>query len=586
MNLYVLHDSRPPSLLSSNRFLSQCRDYTCCGLNLTNLHALVQHFDECHVVVLDPYAPQQPLPPTTTLLPTPAGQRMPSYYPNVNTVSSQQRPQCVQGQQQTQSIAYQGFDPDDPDYNDLNVDQKASSALSSRAPLAPDMPISIPLSGYPSPTLSVLTYSAAPSSRLSPPVSPMDTTTVLPSRGTHHHSHHTHPQRSFRPAGPSTAVHCLSKDALNANYSSLLPGAERNTSLFMQQGTALAPMNDSGSQEQNDPGSGNGENKSAMYVPTALLLRGSAGNTPDSMSASSPLVSPILGSGGSAYRVNTQASSSGPVYSSGTGSSSSNATASSSGVAQTARASTTLSRSASRLLLSKPFNCPRPNCNKSYKQVNGLKYHITHGTCNFAQPKDLEHLQGLLAGKQFEKAAATGFQGQVTLSDAELREVKKEAERRLKLYACGVGECQRRYKNMNGLRKSLFLWCYHYQHSGDHGAIGLALLASGQHECLQHNKSCHAVPSHSSSNSAPSRPQTHLRAASPPLSHQQPQPQPQPPTYQSALANPPVYSYQPQHQPSPYARVHKQYVVQTQQQLWDPHMPVCCVSCFPGRREE
>jgi transcription factor SFP1 len=32
---------------------------------------------------------------------------------------------------------------------------------------------------------------------------------------------------------------------------------------------------------------------------------------------------------------------------------------------------------------------------------------------------------------------------------------------------------------MNGLR-------YHYQHSGDHGAIGLALLASGQHECLQH----------------------------------------------------------------------------------------------------
>ncbi|KAI1783799.1 hypothetical protein LXA43DRAFT_976978 [Ganoderma leucocontextum] len=529
-----------------------CRDYTCCGLNLTNLHALVQHFDECHVVVLDPYAPQQPLPLTTTLLPTPAGQRMPSYYPNVNTVSSQQRPQCVQGQQQPQSIAYQGFDPDDPDdpdYNDLNVDQTASSALSSRAPLAPDMPISIPLSGYPSPTLSVVTYLATPSSRLSPPVSPIDTTTVLPSRGAHHHSHHTHPQRSFRLAGP-TAAHCVSKDALNANYSSLLPSAGRNASLFMQQGTALVPMNDSGSQEQNDPGSGNGENKSAMYVPMALLLRGSAGNTPDLMPASSPLVSPILGSGGSAYRANTQASSSssGPVSSSGTGSSSSNATASSSGAAQTARASTTLSRSASRLLLSKPFNCPRPNCNKSYKQVNGLKYHITHGTCNFAPPKDLEHLQGLLAGKQFEKAAATGCQGQATLSDAELREVKKEVERRLKPYGCGVGECQRRYKNMNG---------YHYQHSDDHGVIGLALLASGQHECLQHNKSRHAMPSHSSSNSAPSTPQTHLRAASPPLSHQQPQPQPQPPTYQSALANPPAYSYQPQHQPRPYARVHE-----------------------------
>src|SRR6266702_3405366 len=34
---------------------------------------------------------------------------------------------------------------------------------------------------------------------------------------------------------------------------------------------------------------------------------------------------------------------------------------------------------------------------------------------------------------------------------------------------------------------------YHYQHSGDHGAIGLQLLASGQHECLQHSKSAAAT---------------------------------------------------------------------------------------------
>ncbi|KAG2064756.1 hypothetical protein BDR04DRAFT_233715 [Suillus decipiens] len=45
---------------------------------------------------------------------------------------------------------------------------------------------------------------------------------------------------------------------------------------------------------------------------------------------------------------------------------------------------------------------------------------------------------------------------------------------------------------MNGLR-------YHYQHSGDHGAIGLALLASGQHECLQnaHGRSSSASSRHS-----------------------------------------------------------------------------------------
>ena len=83
---------------------------------------------------------------------------------------------------------------------------------------------------------------------------------------------------------------------------------------------------------------------------------------------------------------------------------------------------------------------------------------MTHGSCNFAPPKDLEHLQELLANKRSEKAKAAGVtgdtagvEGEVTLSDAELREVEKEAERRLRPYACGVGECQRRYKNMNGL---------------------------------------------------------------------------------------------------------------------------------------
>ncbi|KAJ6608077.1 hypothetical protein B0H10DRAFT_2227200 [Mycena sp. CBHHK59/15] len=38
----------------------------------------------------------------------------------------------------------------------------------------------------------------------------------------------------------------------------------------------------------------------------------------------------------------------------------------------------------------------------------------------------------------------------------------------------------RRYKNMNSLR-------YHYQHSGDHGAVALGLLVCGVHGCLQRN---------------------------------------------------------------------------------------------------
>jgi transcription factor SFP1 len=134
---------------------------------------------------------------------------------------------------------------------------------------------------------------------------------------------------------------------------------------------------------------------------------------------------------------------------------------------------------------------------------------MTHGSCNFAPPKDLEHVKDLLERKRrdrerereklggaAEDSGPAGLGRSMSLgnigdgddtldlsniSESELREVEREAEKRMKPFACGVGDCQRRYKNMNGLR-------YHYQHSGDHGAVGLALLASGQHECLQGQK--------------------------------------------------------------------------------------------------
>jgi transcription factor SFP1 len=123
---------------------------------------------------------------------------------------------------------------------------------------------------------------------------------------------------------------------------------------------------------------------------------------------------------------------------------------------------------------------------------------MTHGSCNFAPPKDLEQVQALLASKRSQRQAAEA-NGEETdgsfgmISEGEMREVEREAERRLRPFACGVADCHRRYKNMNGLR-------YHYQHSGDHGAIGLALLASGQHECLQHS---HSKSAHTSRHSTP-----------------------------------------------------------------------------------
>lgn len=32
--------------------------------------------------------------------------------------------------------------------------------------------------------------------------------------------------------------------------------------------------------------------------------------------------------------------------------------------------------------VAKPFKCPNPDCDKAYKQANGLKYHRIHGSCN------------------------------------------------------------------------------------------------------------------------------------------------------------------------------------------------------------
>ncbi|KAI1784421.1 hypothetical protein LXA43DRAFT_901670 [Ganoderma leucocontextum] len=453
-------------------------------------HPSSSNSEECHTTaILD-----RPIRSLTALpsnhiwpAPSPAGQQaMTSYYPDANAFPSatSQHQQHVQSQQQQQSIAYQGFDPD---HTELDVHQTASSALSSGAPL------STPLSRYPSLTPSVGTHSAAPF--------------------------------------PHPSI---------ADYSSLLPGAAPlesgpNASLVMQQGVALAPMN------------GQTRNWGAVCAPTALLLSGpSAGNTPDSTPASSRVASPNRGgSRGLGHRAHAEASSS----SSGSGDES-YVSGSGNRAAQTARASTTLSRPASSLLLG-----PKSSYNNSYRQANGQKYRKTHGPYNPALPEHLEHFQELLASKRSEKAAASGGEGgEVTLSDADLREVEKAAGP----YACEVAECQRRHGNMIGLR-------YHHRSSGDHGAIGLALLASGQHECLQHNKSRHATPAPSNSNSVPSTPRTYSRVASqlssPSLSqqHAQSQTQPQyvapqqqhPPTYQSALTSPPAYSYH--HQPSTYA---------------------------------
>jgi hypothetical protein len=69
----------------------------------------------------------------------------------------------------------------------------------------------------------------------------------------------------------------------------------------------------------------------------------------------------------------------------------------------------------------KPYKCPVENCDKAYKNPNGLKYHQMHGHSD-----------------------------EDTLSEAE-RDAQKP-------YMCTIGYCNKRYKNLNGLK-------YHIEHS-------------------------------------------------------------------------------------------------------------------------
>ncbi|KAN0118840.1 hypothetical protein V8E52_004612 [Russula decolorans] len=440
-----------------------CRNYTCCGLNLQDLHALVEHFEESHVVVVDPCS--QPMPGQTyphNFSDPQANPKFDSYLPNSAQLP---RPQAQHQQPLPQLQPHhhqhpQQQGPFDPDDMELDMDSSPASSSASSPPLTPVTTPLVPYTtqrAFANASFTPLSLSQ-PSSECPSPVSAFDTATVLPSRA-------------------STSSISVFSQTQHDSFSSF--------SAYSDYGAVTSPLQASqeiASASSSQPGSPYG------CVPPTLLYSPSSitpANTPSSSRVASP--DAAQGQTQASYhplsaQASTSASASSPTSPSPT---------------STPRASTTLSRPASSLLLSKPFRCPKANCNKSYKQANGLKYHMTHGSCNFAPPKDLEALQALLA----EKGVVVNGNDRsgVQITEGELREVEREAERRLRPFACGVGDCQRRYKNMNGLR-------YHYQHSGDHGAIGLQLLASGQHECLQHSKSAAATRQSTPSQSAATSP--------------------------------------------------------------------------------
>ncbi|KAG6853264.1 hypothetical protein C0991_005589 [Blastosporella zonata] len=455
-----------------------CRNYNCCGLHLQDLHALLEHFEEVHVLVADPQAPAQIAVPFNP-----------------------------------QPLAHQpSFDSDDMELElDLDNSTHPQSLRSSPDTSSPPHTPSNPTLAQFAHQYGFTTHHQSPYT--SAQTSPYTSQPPSPGSG--------QPQVHFPHAGPGTqSVLTHPEEVFNtyarfsADYSSHMPGtqfnpsggeeihvsnpsADFNTAPYPQaqqgQGQCIPPALLFASNNNNPTSNELPTNKLKLKVRGGQVGSASTPTTPSTTSALTP------------FNNTAPPTSAPPIIST-------NSTPAPPSTATTpARTpSHTPLPAAPSLLLSKPFRCPKPNCNKSYKQANGLKYHMTHGSCNFAPPKDLEHVKDLLERKRREREASSGLsrsaslgslshpaeplvnaQGEPLLhnlygdlgciTETELREVEREAEKRVRPFACGVGDCQRRYKNMNGLR-------YHYQHSGDHGAVGLALLAGGLHECLGNNQ--------------------------------------------------------------------------------------------------
>lgn len=98
--------------------------------------------------------------------------------------------------------------------------------------------------------------------------------------------------------------------------------------------------------------------------------------------------------------------------------------------------------------VSKRYNCPRPMCSKSYKNPNGLKYHLEHGNCE----REFESLEQYEREKN-ENAANNMLLGVPNSNTGEILTAAGHAIRIThRPYICQAPGCGRRYKNLNGLK--------------------------------------------------------------------------------------------------------------------------------------
>lgn len=496
----------------------QLRDYLCCGDNLGDLHALVEHFEESHVVV---HGCQTNMTPMN--FPPPAG-------PSSVALQHRSSDSSLAGalgapmpsikQEDTQYLASSmasGFDTDDME---LELSDNGSNRAGSSSPNR-NMATASYIGAHAQLQQRLSAGRGSVSAVSSPPDTPLLATPISPVNAHFGNSTFTpsiaaqqseqgaqlwnqqaqqQAQSQSRgygnvPAGPAAfdSVHLPAKTSVGLG---LGPGAlgfypdmsqaHKQSALFaMRPQQSVNSSNGLGLNIDNISSVLNSYAGYAMFssgLPGAIGAMGAGDGIPiGAMGVSGPTtntgsIQPGLLFGGSDMEIEIPLGRREPSpkrsrskestrSASGPSSSSSKVTSpSGNGVRRSGSgsstpvmpmASTTLSRPAAALLLSKPFKCPTPGCMKSYKQANGLKYHVTRGQCNFSPPPELLTLSAL--GEDISE---------------------REAQRKLHPYCCQVAPCSKRYKNMNGLR-------YHYQHSGEHGAIGLRMLAEGKHDALK-----------------------------------------------------------------------------------------------------
>ncbi|KAJ7084172.1 hypothetical protein C8R43DRAFT_319075 [Mycena crocata] len=424
-----------------------CRNYTCCGTHLPDLHALLEHFEEVHIVVKDRASGQPP----AIQIPFNPQMHPPDSAPPTPHLTHQQPRQIVQQQQQQYSTP---FDTDDMDLGLDDYDEEASPPPPSTAPtstVTSRAPSPSPMS--PSPLSHSLSADASSSNNTGRPSLNISLNVGFPGM-------HTHTPLSARatpaPFSAYARYSAASGDRFNINsaegygsgsgYSSpdvadypseaIAPALVFATGEELQ-GSASPPVSPGvhSPTSRNSPsahasrssstgahGHGHGHKKQRASPPARGGTPTSGLNSPAlsvgpgmpaaattsavsavaqrGSSSSSSKNSGNVGVGGGKINVGANGKSNANANGLGGAGESGGNGGGGGGSGGGERERDRDRESATILLPHKPFRCPKPNCSKSYKQANGLKYHMTHGSCNFGPAKDLEAVRALLERKR------------------------------------------------------------------------------------------------------------------------------------------------------------------------------------------